>query len=483
MKNVLKILFFLMLPALFTVACDDDDDFSSSSSLRLEFSCDTLSFDTLFATIGSPTAVMKAYNRSGSGLRIASVELKNGAESCFRMNVDGQYSDYITDLEIRDDDSLYIFVEVTPAERESDLPFLLSDSICFTLESGVQQYIALVAYGRNARFLHGEVFAADATLSAGHYVIYDSLVVAEGATLNLTEGCRLYFHAGAGMTVKGRLNAVGSAKNPIVFRGDRTDNMFDYLPYDRIPGQWNGLLFTASSNDNTLHHCDIHSAEYGVKIETGDTAVQRLTVQSSRLENFDGNALECVQSRVDVKNSLIANAGGNCVKVVGGSVRFIHCTIAGFYVWKQRDVALALHNSIDGEPAPLREALFANCIITGSKSDELMGYLSDLGDTIANCRNYRFVSSLINTYPDGDENFINVVYDDADVEPFAKEHFKLVDNSVFDYDFHLNEESLARGIASEEFASHLPHDMDGYERMAVGADVGCFQYRPEEDGE
>ena len=103
-----------------------------------------------------------------------------------------------------------------------------------------------------------------------------------------------------------------------------------------------------------------------------------------------------------------ANAQGNCVKVVGGDVSFVHCTIANFYVWKQRDVALALHNSIDGVPAPLRGALFANCVISGSKEDEVMGYLTTLGDSVPDCINYRFENSLINTVPSEDSCFVNI---------------------------------------------------------------------------
>lgn len=476
MKSLLRYIACLILASVILVACDEDADFSSDPSLRLEFSCDTLSFDTLFTTIGSPTAMMKVYNRNGSAMRIQNVSLKHGLETGFRVNVDGQYSQYIEDLEIRDGDSLYVFVEVTPRENGSDAPLMLSDSICFTLESGVQQYVTLLAYGRDVQFMRGVVLEKDTLLGKGHYVVYDSLCVQEGATLSLTAGCTLYFHAKAEMKVHGRLNAVGTFEQPVVFRGDRTDNMFDYLPYDRIPGQWGGITFAPSSNDNLLRHCDIHSANYGLFVQQGDTSVQRLTIESSRIENFHGNAIETVCSRIDVSNSLIANAGGNCVKVVGGSVRFVHCTIANFYVWKVRDVALALHNSIDGSPAPLYEATFANCIIEGSKEDEVMGYLSNFGDTVENCSNYRFVSSLINTVNDENENFIDVVYDDKNETPFAKEHFRLIDNKNFKYDFHLSDSTTARGMSSPDYSAALRYDLDGVERPSSAADAGCFQY-------
>lgn len=473
-----KVLYMLLLTAILAASCSEDADFSADPALRLEFSCDTLSFDTLFTSIGSPTAIMKVYNRNSSSLRISSVRLAGGAEGGFRMNVDGQYADYVSDIEIRKGDSLYLFFEATLPSNGAESPLVVTDSVQFTLESGIQQTVTLLAYGRDVQLLRGRLFDSDATIAAGHYIVYDSMLVAPGATLTIAPGATLYFHKDVELIVRGRLLARGTTKEPICFRGDRIDNMFDYLPYDRIPGQWGGIIIDSLSVGNVFAHCDIHSAKYGILVQEGDTSRLRMRVESCRIENFDGNALESIGARIEVVNSLIANARGNCVKVVGGNVRFLHCTIANFYVWKQRDVALALHNSIEGRPAPLRNALFANCIITGSKDDELMGYLTTLGDTIPDCANYRFVSSLINTIDEENENFVDVIYDDKEVAPFAKEHFRLIDNDIFAYDFHLSDSTSARGIASGEYSGMFKYDLDGVERPDSLADVGCFQYVP-----
>ena len=458
------------------VSCNEAPDFSSSPALRLEFSCDTVSFDTLFSEVMSPTAKFLVHNRNDKSLLISNVQLACGGASPFSVLVDGQYGTAMSNLEIRARDSLYVLASVTVDRNGGDVPLMVKDSLLFTLESGVQQDVLLLAYGRDVTFMHGIDIPADSTLAAGHYVVYDSLTVSQGATLSLQPGTTLYFHDKAFMKVSGRLVAEGTAAAPIVFRGDRTDRMFHYLPYDRIPGQWDGVVFTSTSNDNRLAHCDIHSANYGIRVEQGDTAVQRITIESSRVQNFHGNALELVMSRATALNSLFANAQGNCVKVVGGDVEFVHCTIANFYVWRQRDVALALHNSIEGAPAPLRGALFANCVIAGSKEDEVMGYLTNLGDTVPNPVNYRFENSLINTIDVADSCFVNIRYDSLDVAPFGKEHFRLIDHDVFDYDFHLTTESTARGMASDEYLESLPVDIDGVPRTAGAVDAGCFQY-------
>ena len=472
-KQVLA--FCMILMSVIFVACNEDAGFSSSPSLRLEFSSDTISFDTLFTDRVSPSAMFVVRNRNKNALRINEVRLASGGISGFSVLVDGQYGTVMRDLDIRAKDSLFVLASVKLDKNGLDVPFEVKDSLLFTLESGVVQKVQLVAHGRDVVFMYGKNILADTVFTAGHYVVYDSLCVADGATLTIEKGATFYFHDKAFLKVEGTLNVNGAYGAPVVFRGDRTDNLFDYLPYDRVPGKWGGIILASSSNGNVIGHCDIHSAEYGIKVEPGDTTVQRLTIMSSSLQNFTGNALELNASRASVENTLIANAQGNCVKVVGGNVSFVHCTIANFYVWKQRDVALALHNSLEGEPMPLYGASFRNCIITGTKDDEVMGYLTTLGDTVPNAINYYFENSLINTVDTQDSCFVNVVYDNVDEPPFAKEHFVKIDNETFYYDFHLTEESKARGVASDAFVGALPYDLDGVVREQP-VDAGCYQF-------
>lgn len=473
--------FYILLMSVFIVACSDDADFSSSTSLRLAFSTDTISFDTLFTDRVSPSASLLVYNRNKNGLRINEVRLASGGTSGFSVIVDGQYGTNMSNLEVRAKDSIFVVASVKLDRNGLDMPHLVEDSLLFTLESGVVQKVMLVAHGRDVTFIYSGNVAADTTITPGHYVVYDSLCVNAGATLTVEPGTTFYFHDKAFLKVDGTLNVKGDITSPVVFRGDRTDNLFDYLPYDRVPGKWGGVLFTPTSNGNVLEYCDIHSAEYGVKVESGDTTVLRLSVFSSKIQNFTGHALETYAARVNVANSLIANAQGNCVKVVGGDVSFTHCTIANFYVWKKRDVALALHNSLEGEPMPLYGATFRNCVITGTFEDELMGYFTEFGDSIPNAVNYYFENSLINTVETQDSCFVNIVFDNKETKPFAKEHFLKIDNKAFDYDFHLTENSTARGIASDAFVGDMPYDLDGMVRESGTLDAGCFVYKVAEE--
>lgn len=477
MKFIDKIPFLLILSVII-VACNDDTDFSSNPSHRLTFSADTISFDTVFTDVASPRSGIMVYNNNDEALRISNVELLSGGDSGFRVLVDGQYGTSMQNIELWSNDSLYLFAELTPPKNNAAEPLMLKDVLRFTLESGVQQQVLLMAYGRDVSFMRAVTVNSDSVISAGHYVVYDSLVVAQGATLTMEPGATLYFHDKVPMIVRGTISAVGTKEQPVIFRGDRIDNIFSYLPYDRLPGQWDGIVLASTSNGNNFEYCDIHSANYGIKMEAGDSTVQRLTMNASRLENFYGNALELVQAHARVTNSLLANAGGNCVKVVGGNVNFIHCTIANFFVYKVRDVALTLHNSYGTTPAPLYGANFVNCVITGSKKDELMGYLSTLGDTVPNCKNYHFENTLINTVVGDDGNFVNVTVDESETSPFAAEHFRTIDHDIFLYDFHLTEGSTARSIGGDALLDDekLRYDKDGVLRESGFVDAGCYRF-------
>ena len=68
-----------IVPSLF-VACDGwDEHYSTDPNLRLTFSKDTLSFDTVFTTIGSATKKFMIYNKNKESMNIQSIMLASVA--------------------------------------------------------------------------------------------------------------------------------------------------------------------------------------------------------------------------------------------------------------------------------------------------------------------------------------------------------------------------------------------------------------------
>ena len=75
---------------IFWSSCKNDFNFELSSG-NLSFSKDTVYLDTIFTNIGSSTYNLKVYNNSDENITIPNINLGNGENSYYRLNVDGMY--------------------------------------------------------------------------------------------------------------------------------------------------------------------------------------------------------------------------------------------------------------------------------------------------------------------------------------------------------------------------------------------------------
>lgn len=452
-----------------------DEKFSSNPNHRLSFSTDTVFFDTIFSTVGSSTQLMKVYNRNAESLMF-SVRLADKANSGFRINVDGQNDVGVTEfsgLSIRGNDSLYIWVELTAKMQNSDRIGLVKDSLIFT-SNGVTQDVKLIAYGRDALMLHAPVITRDTVFTDYRpIIIYDSLVVAEGATLTCEAGTSLFFHDKAECVVRGRIITDGANGKEVVFRGDRTDRLFPYLPYDRVPGQWGGVRICGSSYDNNISYTDIHGGIYGILCDSSDVSRQKITIKNSKITNTTGNILQMTNCKADIGNTELSNSGGSCVDMTGGDVRFVHCTLANYYAYGLKTgVALSLRNIRNDVNYPVLNAAFYNCIIAGSSKDEISGGMAD-DETVP--YNYAFRYSLVNSVEPDEGNVADCIWEKDD-------RFVKIDNENFVYDFRLDSLSKAINIGSLEYSNDFPYDRLGNPRMSDNGgdgqpDAGCYEFR------
>lgn len=457
-------------------SCADDDSFTTSPSHRLTFSADTVHLDTVFANVPSSTRSLWVYNRSGDGLRLRSVRLERGGQSGFRVNVDGTYlgesTGYgVSDMEVRNKDSVRVFVELTAPANHGAAPLATDDNLVFTLESGVEQRVNLKAHAWDATMMRNVVISRDSTISSPDrpVIVYGGITVESGATLTIGAGTTLYFHGDAGIDVHGTLLAAGTADRNVVLRGDRLDRMFDYLPYDFVPGQWQGLRFHGSSVGSMLQYTDIHSTYDGVVVDSADVAVQKLSLDHVTIHNCQGYGLKADNARLSISNTQITNVLHDCVLINGGEVMMNGCTLAQFYPFDgNRGVALrftARH--------PLLSLKVANSLITGYADDQFMGERDD--STVV--FNYAFAHSIIRTpkVETADSvNFATVIYEDVkDTTSTGTKHFVKIDADLLRYDFRLA--SVSSAIDKGDAATALPTDRRGQPRDAR-PDVGAYEY-------
>jgi len=471
MKKFLSIIqFCFLLTGICTVLSScNDENFSSNPSHLLAFSQDTLSFDTVFTSIGSATAKIKVYNPNKEALKISSIVLANAANSGFKVNVDGEKGTQFSDIEIQGKDSMHIFVEVKINPLDRDNPILIKDSLVF-ITNGVKQDIKLLAYGQDVLILRGKTIDKDTTFTSQRPIlVYDSLRINSGVKLQCEAGTRLYFHDKASVLVHGTIDAQGTLGNPVLFRGDRLDNMFTNLPYNRIPGQWGGIRLYSSSYQNHFDYADIHSGQYGIRCDSSSVDKEKIRITNSILHNVEGDALSLISCKATVANCQITNAGDNCVTLLGGDYTFTHCTLANFFSWNIRNgVALAFANKLNSVGYPLKTS-FYNCLITGSSSDEIKGNKSD-NTSIA--FDYYFSNSLINSVEEKSERLVNITW--------TKEaNFKNIDKENYKYDFRPDSLCKAKDIGNLEIARNYPYDLNGRNRLQDGKpDAGCYEWMP-----
>ena len=396
-----------------------------------------------------------------------------------RMGIDAISSTAGNQLSIdcRGKDSLIVFVQFNAKDNDRDQAVESKAKLVFTLANGVRQSVTLIGYSQDAIVLSGRVVADNTTLDATRpYIVNDSLVVAEDATLTLAPGTTLLFRPEAYLKVYGTLLANGTLEQPVTMRGHRLDDMFEHQPYDRINNQWQGIVFTTSSYDNRLSYCDIHSGLWGIRCDSSDVTRRKLTLENSVVHNTKQDVLTLVSTQAFVGNSQLSNAEGNCITVYGGDAQFVHCTVASFSPFTvARGNALVFYNTLNGQPCPINRLEFANCIITGYASDEIFAYT----DEEVAC-NYAFHSCLLCTpeIKDNAEVYGNLWEEPKDTLTRAR-NFVPFDLPALYYDFRLAVDSKARGLADPAVTQlYYPLDRLGRERKP-SADAGCYQYAEE----
>lgn len=458
--KTLRILFFLfisLMVSVFAVGCISDD-FSDSPSDLLSFSTDTLRFDTVFTDVGTPTARLKVFNKASKSINISSIRMHND-DGVFSMNVDGQSGKTFENVEIRPNDSIFVFVECLIDGNDSCRPFLVEGQIDF-LTNGVTQSVTLEAYGQNVRRLRNLTVESDMTFDAEMpYVVFDTLRVAEGVTLTLLPGTRLLFHDKGMLRVDGRLNAVGDVGNMISMRGDRLGDVLPDTGYEILAGQWQGVWFGASSFGNRMEYVEMQSSVHGVVVDScAVTDRDKLTLVNSWLHNAQGNVLRSSHAVVNAYGCCFSDAGEAVVRLEGGTHEFVQCTFANNYLFAiSAESILTLSHlfppDIMENPAPLMKANFDNCIIYGITSSISPGDLKDSDVYLHNV--------LLKENGEDDAHFISCKWNE---DPM----FETV-RSDYLFDYRLKDDSPAIGAGNPVYVTPIClRDMLGIDRLEWG---------------
>lgn len=444
MRHIFATLLTAILAAILTGCIEDG--ITTSPSDQPAFSTDTLKLGTVWTGSPTPTYRFTVYNRHDKILNLSRVAFRNDPDGHYRLNVDGTAGREITNVEIRPNDSVFVFVEATLPEAGRPSAIATLNHIDFTV-NGITSSVAVTADACDIRRITALTITADTAFTADYPIqILDSVKIAKGATLTLEAGTRLLFHDKARMIVEGSLRALGTPDNRVDMTGDRTGNVVAAIPYDIMSAQWGGVTFAPASRGNELLYTTIRNSTDGVDADS----LSQLTMRGAILRNAADYPLAARHAEVTAVGCEIAEGGNGVVALTGGSHRFDHCTIANHYLFSifggpalQLAHLKAAENDDDKAEAPYLRAAFTNTIIYGLGDDMGPADLEGTGATFTRC--------LFRSAGTDDDNFVRCLWD--------SDPLYMVDRMKYIFDYRLREGSPAIGAAeASEFAPVLSPD-------------------------
>lgn len=480
-RNVL----FLIITALvlFAVSCRKINPISTDNNLKLEFSTDTLLFDTVFTSLGSTTHTLMIYNPHNADLNISSIRLVRGENSSFRLNVDGSSGCELYNKVIPANDSLFSFLKVTINPNDLNTPFVVEDELEF-VTNGNTQTVKLIAWGQNANYIIGDQHVSAITgafkivadslettvwTNERPYVIYGYALVNSYGTLRIEPGTHIHVHADGGIISwsDGQLIIEGTADAPVIIEGDRLE-----ASYANVPGQWDQIMLMdcREGADHIIDHAIIRNSFIGINCQSVLKGTQApLRLSNTRIENQSGCGFYSVYYAAEMKNFVIANSGVNGMQIHGGDYRFVHGTITNYCTFAANDyVAFSLSNYINNYASnevylyPLSHCELDNCIVYGKNENEIYTSFYEEADSLYSFDHCLLKSKRYTDYPAFNRCIFNK-------EPF----FANTERN----DFHLDSiGSAAIGMGNPIYCIEVPYDFDGIERAGT-PDIGAFQYQ------
>ncbi|WP_300968370.1 hypothetical protein [uncultured Duncaniella sp.] len=397
-----------------------EDGIDSSPSSQPVFSVDTLDMGHYFTGQLTPTSRFMVYNRCGKVLNISDISLRGESSGLFRVNVDGYAGVEFHDVQIRPGDSIYVFVDAMLPANSDPRPVTVEGHVDF-VTNGVTSTVVLKASGQDVVRKNGVEVVSDETWDATYpYQIFDSLVVAHGATLRLLPGTKLCFHDKSYMRVYGSLVTEGVPGAWVEMAGDRMGNVVGGIPFDLMASQWDGLHIAPESSGNRLSHTIVRNTVGGVLVDS----LAEADFLNCRIRNSAGYALSARYAGVRLVGCEVADASLGALSATGGVIEANHCTFANYYLFTApRGPVVQIYHyspgSDDSSGLPYLKASITNSILYGLGTDFSVGDLSGTDVVLRSC--------VMKSAGRDDENFVNCMWDTDPMYAVVREEY------IFDY--------------------------------------------------
>lgn len=441
------IVFSLFALIIGFVSCREDFDFDLASD-NLSFSKDTLNLDTIFNYTNSQTYKLTIKNNQNKDILVPRIYLSRGANSFFKINVDGMAGSEFENVAIRSKDSIFIFVEI--AAGEAPVNPLYEDEINFETTGGTQQ-VKLLSFIEKAAF-HNTDLQENFDLGTVNWNNTESHVIFGNVVSNdvtIGPGTRIYFHNNASWTINGTLSVQGTKDQKVIFR---TDKMDEYS--ESLPKTWNKLhLKTGNLSEvSIVNYAIFKGMNQGFWVENS-----KLEINNSQFYNNELFGLVGLKSEITARNLVLNNSDQAALAIEGGFYDFRHCTIANYFNIGQGagDVSSLYISNASGPTT----GNFYNNIIYNSQWDAIKF------DDGATASSFNFSHNLIKTSEPATFNNTNKFDDPI-----------FVDTSYKVNDLRIMVESPALGLANITYWNHPIFDFDIWGEPRIGQiTAGAYQ--------
>jgi len=481
MRKLLFVILTFILGIVILNSCKNNESITSDPSAKLQFSTDTVFFDTIFTQLSSVTLHFKVYNRGDRAVNVSEIKLA-GESPFYRINVNGTASNSVENEVIEAGDSIFIFVEVTIDPTNQDNPLAVEDKIEFNT-NGNHQSVHLLAFGQDALIYFPDTYIeglppftiiSSADLgpltwnSDKPILIFGYVVVDEGGSLTIEAGTEINFHAFAGLWVfeDARISVNGTTDNKVIFRGDRREPIFD-----DEPGQWDRIWINKGNQDNFISNAIIRNALIGIQAEAypfdedgGQITPNTLHIDNTEIIYSSSRGIFARNYKIEANNVAIGPSGQYCVAISGGGeYRFNNCTLSNYWTFSSRETpAFAMINQYQildvVYTRPITNSYFINGIIDGSLVNEFQLELDGINNDFTS--SYTIIKTDQTLPPDFSTIYLN-------------QNPQLID--PIKANFFPSENAFVLGKANP--ATATLSDITGSPRPAEPA-VGAYEYHP-----
>jgi hypothetical protein len=334
----------------------------------------------------SETYAVKVYNNEDKDILIPEIKLEGGINSPYKINVDGKVGTRFEKIALRKKDSLYVFVEIAPVANAPEA--IAEDKVVFNTPAG-EQKVTLFSVVQDAEYFiqtgENPVTINDNTTWTKDKVkvIFGNLNVAEGKTLTMEKGTKVYFRKNSGLNFEknSSLTVNGVLGEEVIFRGDRSDTK-----YDTLPANWNGIKMEEGSLLK-MNYARVFGGNVGLQLKESNAEIN-----NSIFHTFQNAGIYGIHSNITANNLVMNNCGEADLAIAGsGTYNVNYSTLANYWNLNSSMSAVGIFasNTWENENGEIESGLVTlnvkNSIIYGDTLD-LVSLSNNSAGTAINAR-------------------------------------------------------------------------------------------------